>query len=149
MKSILTKIIMLILVITIVNIPNTTYAMDDVIQQGDSFLSSANTTSPIDEDALKSTSDYVYNILFTIAVVLAVAIGMVIGIQFIMGSAAEQAKIKETLVPYVVGVFVVFAAFGIWKIAVNIGNDVSPTPGVSSTHTSLNGEEHGGENGTF
>jgi len=142
MKSILTKILLLVLLITMINIPNTTYAMDDVISQGDSFLEARDDTSPIDEDALKYTSDSVYNILFTIAVVLAVAIGMIIGIQFMMGSVEEQAKVKETLVPYVIGVFIVFASFTIWKIVVNIGNDVSPTPAgtgggssTSVTHT--------------
>lgn len=137
MKNILAKIIVLILLLAMINIPNSTYAMDTVISDGDSFIAAANTTLPIDKDALQTTSNDIYNILFTIAVVLAIAIGMIIGIQFMIGSAAEQAKVKETLVPYVIGVFVVFASFTIWKIAVNIGNDVSPTPeGVVTLETS-------------
>ena len=138
MKSILTKILLLILLITMIYIPNTTYAMGNVISQGEDFLSSRNNTSPINEVSLKETSDYVYNILFTIAVVLAIAIGMIIGIQFVMGSVEEQAKVKETLVPYVIGVFVVFASFTIWKIVINVGDSVSPTPagtGTTSTTT--------------
>ena len=47
---------------------------------------------------------------------------MIIGIQFIVGSVDEKAKIKETLVPYVIGVFIIFSAFGIWKIVMSIGN---------------------------
>jgi len=47
---------------------------------------------------------------------------MIIGIQFIIGSVDEKAKIKETLVPYVIGVFIIFSAFGIWKIVMSIGN---------------------------
>lgn len=127
MKSILIKIIMIILVVVIINIPNTAYAMGDIISQGDSFLDVAGTDSPINEVALKTTSNYIYNVLLTIAIVLAIAIGMIIGIQFMLGSAEEQAKIKETLVPYVIGVFVVFASFTIWKIAVSIGNKVETT----------------------
>jgi len=130
MKSILTKTLILILLFTMINISNSVYAtdMDNVIQEGEGFLASRYNTSPINETALEGTSDYVYNILFTIAVVLAVAIGMIIGIQFITGSVEEQAKVKETLVPYVIGVFIVFASFTIWKIVVEIGDDVSPTP---------------------
>lgn len=126
MKNILGKITILILLMLIIHIclPNMTYAMDNVISGGDGFIAARDNKSPIDEEALKTTSDYIYNILFTIAVVLAVAIGMVIGIQFMLGSAEEQAKVKETLVPYVIGVFVVFASFTIWKIVVNIGNDI-------------------------
>lgn len=110
--------------------------MDDVISQGESFLAARNTDEVIDEQALADTSETIYNILFTIAVVLAIAIGMIIGIQFIMGSVEEQAKVKETLVPYVIGVFVVFAAFTIWKIAIELGNDFSPTPAATGGGTS-------------
>ena len=136
MKSILTKILILILLFTVINISNNVCAMDDVIQDAEGFLGSRDDTSPIDEDALEDTSDYVYNILFTIAVVLAVAIGMIIGIQFITGSVEEQAKVKETLIPYVIGVFIVFASFTIWKIVVGIGDDVSPTPAATGTTSS-------------
>ncbi len=70
--------------------------------------------NPIDEKALKNTSSYIYNVLFTIAVVLAFVIGMIIGIQFIIGSVDEKAKIKETLVPYVIGVFI--KSLSIWNL---------------------------------
>ena len=143
--------------------------MDNIIGGGDSFLAAAGNTSVIDEQELSKTSNDIYNILFTIAVVLAFAIGMVIGIQFIIGGVAEQAKIKETLVPYVIGVFIVLAALTIWKIAVNIGNDVAPVPtrnetnidnddeanadndseSGSTTHTSSSNREHGGSGGGF
>ena len=92
----------------------------------------------LDQEKLKSTSETIYNILFAIALVLAVGVGLVIGIQFIFGSVEEQAKVKETLVPYIIGVVIIFSAFTIWKIAVEIGNDVAPTPEASgsSNHTS-------------
>ena len=120
-------IIILIILLALTYLSNKTYAMDNIIGGGDSFLAAAGNTSVIDEQELSKTSNDIYNILFTIAVVLAFAIGMVIGIQFIIGGVAEQAKIKETLVPYVIGVFIVFAAFTIWKIAVNIGNSIENT----------------------
>ena len=120
-------IIILIILLALTYLSNKTYAMDNIISGGDSFIDAAGNTSVIDEQELSETSNYIYNILFTIAVVLAFAIGMVIGIQFIIGGVAEQAKIKETLVPYVIGVFIVFAAFTIWKIAVNIGNSIENT----------------------
>lgn len=126
----LKKVIIIMLAIIAISsyISNEAYAMDNVRGSGDSFLAAADSTPVIDEGKLGETSKYIYNILFTIAVVLAFAIGMVIGIQFILGSAEEQAKVKETLVPYVIGVFIVFASFTIWKIVVGIGNEVAPTP---------------------
>lgn len=150
-------IIILISMLTLVYLSNTIYAVDNVISSAEGFLGAANATSPIDEGELSKTSNYIYNILFTIAVVLAVAIGMVIGIQFMLGSAEEQAKVKETLVPYVIGVFIVFASFTIWKIVVNIGNEVAPTPegtdtryvNGSTVHNSSSGATHGGSGGKF
>ena len=133
MKRILIKtfiVIILLSIFSIFIIPNNkSYAsIEDVVSQGDSFLQSRNTSSPINTDALERTSTNIYNILFTIAVILAFAVGMIIGIQFIMGSVDEKAKIKETLIPYIIGVFIIFSAFTIWKIAVSIGNEIAPTP---------------------
>lgn len=131
MRSLLMKFCLIVIVTLILGTTfnTSTYAstMSDFIQQGDEFLTKKDSNEVIDVDALEKTSTTIYNILFSIAVVLAVAVGMIIGIQFMLGSVDEKAKIKETLVPYVIGVFVVFAAFGIWKIVVNIGNQVAPT----------------------
>ena len=123
--------VFLIMITVITYLPNIAFAkdsMDEVISDGKSFLASSDGGKAINEDKLSEASKTIYNVLFTIAVVLAVAVGMVIGIKFIISSADEKAQIKETLVPYVIGVFVVFSAFGIWKIAVGLGEKVSPTP---------------------
>ncbi len=131
MKKRLTKILIILIVFTmisIINLNTTSYAgsVDNIFAQGENFLNKGDDPSTvIDIGQTRETSNNIYNILFAIGVVLSVAIGMVIGIQFIMGSVDEKAKIKETLVPYVVGVFVIFSAFTIWKIVVSIGNDVT------------------------
>mgnify|MGYP004656908333 FL=1 len=126
MKNKLTKNLFIIILVTLVLcafLPNKIYAVDNIISSGKDFVNKGEEQdNPIDEEALRDTSSYIYNVLFTIAVVLAFVIGMIIGIQFIMGSVDEKAKIKETLVPYVIGVFIIFSAFGIWKIIMSIGN---------------------------
>lgn len=133
MKHVLEKSVILIILVMLIctGLTNKTYAMDNAIASGDSFIKIGedenNKNSAIDTDALKTTSNNVYNILFTIGVVIAVAVGLIIGIQFMIASVDEKAKIKETLVPYVIGVFIVAAAFGIWKIAVRIGNSLNYT----------------------
>ena len=77
-------------------------------------------TNQVNESGLKNVSDLIYNILLAAAIVLAVILGIVIGIQLMTASIEEKAKVKEFLMAYVVGCIVVFGAFGIWKIAVNI-----------------------------
>lgn len=133
MKHTLEKSIILIILVILmfIGLSNQTYAMDNTIAAGDSFIQIGekenNNNSAIDAEALRKTSNNIYNILFTIGIVIAVAVGLIIGIQFMIASIDEKAKIKETLVPYVIGVFIIFAAFGIWKIAVQIGNSLNYT----------------------
>lgn len=125
MKSICKRIIILSLIFFMIFITfqaNKTYAIDNIMSSGKDFLDSADRDTPLDESKLGETSNYIYNILFVIAVVIAFAIGIIIGIQFIVGTVDDKAKVKETLVPYIIGVIVIFGAFGIWKFAMNVGN---------------------------
>ena len=43
-------------------------------------------------------------------VVIAVIILMVLGIKYMMGSAEEKAEYKKTMIPYLVGAILIFAA---------------------------------------
>ena len=38
-----------------------------------------------------------------------------------LGSVDEKAQVKDAIVPFVIGCMVVFGAFGIWRIFINIG----------------------------
>lgn len=73
-----------------------------------------------DKTGLKSISDVVYNTLLAVGMVAAVAVGIFLGIKIMMASTEEQATYKEMLIPYFIGCIVIFGAFGIWKIVVNI-----------------------------
>ena len=130
MKKVIISLIMFIMII-FVCVSSEIYATWDITSDGDSFISIGKqgyeNNKPLDEGALQITSKEIYNLLFTIAVVLAFGVGLVIGIQFITGSVDEKAKIKETLVPYVVGCIVIFSAFTIWKIVMELGNSVEGT----------------------
>lgn len=92
---------------------------DDIIRGAQSFLK-AEQNSTIKETELKNTSDYIFNLLLAIALIVAVIVGIILGMRFMVASVEEKAKIKETLIPYVVGCVVVFGAFAIWKLAVDV-----------------------------
>ena len=81
--------------------------------------------SAIDTTEVKNQSNKIYNLLLALGIVLAVLIGAVLGIKYMLGGIEEQAKIKETLIPYIVGCVVIFGAFGIWKLAVSIMTEVT------------------------
>ena len=124
-----TKILMIILIVVIsviflnINVVQAS-GISDVISGGDSFLQSASGTT-IDEDKLKSSSEMIYNMLLVLGICIAVIVAAILGIKFMIGSMEEKAQVKEALIPFVVGCVVIFGAFGIWKIFVTIGNDVS------------------------
>ncbi len=113
-------ILQVLLCITIIFIPTTVKAdfLSDVIDQADDFVNTGENSKTIamDETGMKSVSDDIYNILLTIGIVTAVIIGAFLGVQFIIASAEEKAKVKEALVPYLIGCIVVFGAFSIWKV---------------------------------
>lgn len=37
-----------------------------------------------------------------------------------VGSVEQKAKVKDSLLPYIIGCIVIFGAFGIWKLVLTI-----------------------------
>lgn len=99
---------------------------DEVINEANSFLNIGQEgKGTIEGDVLSAASSTIYNILLAIATVVAVIVGAILGIQFMMASAEDKAKVKESLLPFVVGCVVVFGSFGIWKLLVIFGQNIT------------------------
>ncbi len=96
--------------------------LDNIVSDGDSFISAGKMKADgnISEEELKGFSSTIYSVLLIIGTILAIIVGLILGIKFIAGSVEEQADVKKMLVPYVIGVVVVFGAFTIWKLLVDI-----------------------------
>lgn len=97
--------------------------LDDIFSKGDKWTGKGKVM--VDEENLEETSTDIFNILFYIGMALALIIGMILGIQFMMASMEDKAKIKEAMIPYVIGCAIVFGGFGIWKITVMVLNNLS------------------------
>ena len=123
MKSICKKILFIITILMLLfSINSKVFALGDVISGGKDFLDAADSSKQtINPEEMNNLSDTLSSILLSVGIVIAVIIATILGIQFMMGGAEGQAKVKEMLVPFVVGCVVVFGAFGIWKIALSIG----------------------------
>lgn len=117
------KIIFIIFIILMFSFNSFAYADNDIIGRADRFLNDA--YSPPSSDGMKSAIQEVAGILMGIAVVLIVIVGAVLGIQFMLGGAEEQAKIKQSLIPYIIGSTVVFGATGIFNIVVRFLNQAT------------------------
>ena len=95
--------------------------LDDILTSANEFVQGQDTsTEAIDDEVLQNLSSTFYNILFAIGVAATVIVGMIIGIKYMMGSTEEKADYKQMLLPYFIGCVVVYGAFGIWKIVIEI-----------------------------
>ncbi len=88
---------------------------DDFVNKG-----KADADNTLDMEALNNASDLVYNTLLILGTCIAVIIAVVLGIQFITGSVEQKVKVKESLIPFVIGCVVIFGAFGIWRLVIVI-----------------------------
>lgn len=113
----ITSIICIFFVILSV-FPNEIFA-DSWVSSAENFLKAGQEDIGIDNGQLIGASNDIYNTLTSVGMIISVIVGVILGIQFMMASAEDKAKVKEALIPYLVGCVVIFGAFGIWKIVIN------------------------------
>lgn len=119
-KRIFFKIILSIFfIVLIVNSPTKIKAgfWDDIFGQGQDFIQKGNKGIESEGD-IKVTNAEIFKILSTIGMVTTVVVGGILGIKFMLASAEDKAKIKESMMPYVLGGIVIFGAFSIWRLVV-------------------------------
>lgn len=128
MKSKMGKLTLIVIVLIILfSISTNVYAFSQIIEEGKNFIGTGENVdsniinSGTMQTELQNTSSYIYNLLLTAGIIISVIVATILGIQFMIGGAEGQAKVKEMLVPFVVGCIIVFGAFGFWKIAITIG----------------------------
>lgn len=123
-KKIQFVVIILVFIIYIFSLNNITYAslFSNVINGGDNFTNAADLSVTVDQDKLKDTSNDIYNMLLTIAIVTSIVVGMIIGIKLMTTEAENKAEAKKSLIVFFVGCVIVFGAFGIWKALVTFLN---------------------------
>ena len=113
-----------LIVLVIINVlfsvfTNFSYGNDDWVGKADGFLEKAENSMGLNKEVLRSASSDIYNIFTSVGMVLSVIVGIALGIIYMMSSAVNKAEVKEKLIPFLIGSFVIFEAFGIWKIAIN------------------------------
>lgn len=98
------------------------FTLDDVIDNGNSFLEIQNSGLAVApaETGLENLSNTVSGILLTIALVVTLISAVVMGINFVVQSVEDKAKIKESMIPWIIGIFISFGAYAIWKITMSI-----------------------------
>lgn len=127
MKNKMIKKVLLILVmaILIINIPLYSKAdnpFDNILNAGNDFISEGqqSTAIGIESSRMEPLSNFISNTLLVIAVGVTLITAAMMAINFTIQSMEEKAKIKEAMVPWIIGIFVTFGAYGIWRITMTV-----------------------------
>ena len=85
--------------------------------------SSINGSSKVNTGSISTIGNNIVKILQTVGVVLSVIILIVLGIKYMMGSAEEKAEYKKSMMPYVIGAALIFAASALAQVIYNFFSD--------------------------
>ena len=121
-KKLLINIMVIFIILFNLFIPNA-YAgpLQDIMNKAEGFVNNGeNGGNVINNDALKEGSNTLYNVLLVIGIAVTFIWGIVLGIQFITGSLGEKADVKKNLIVYVIGCIIIFGAFGIWRLLLQL-----------------------------
>ena len=121
-KKLLINVMAIFIIVFNLFIPNA-YAgpLQDIMNRAEGFVNNGeNGGNVINNDALKEGSHTLYNVLLVIGIAVAFIWGIVLGIQFITGSLGEKADVKKNLIVYIIGCIIIFGAFGIWKLLLQL-----------------------------
>ena len=121
-KKLLINIMVIFIILFNLFIPNA-YAgpLQGIVDNAQNFVNNGeNGGNVINNNALKEGSNTLYNVLLIIGIAVAFIWGIVLGIQFVTGSLGEKADVQKNLIVYVIGCIIIFGAFGIWRLLLQL-----------------------------
>lgn len=117
--------VLLIVIISIFSYNNYSYAIGAEMDKSDDFINvGKGGETPINQPLVNDISSVLYSTITGIGMIIAFGIGAMLGIKYMTEGAEGKAKVKETFIPYVLGVGVLFGSFTIWKIAINLTKNI-------------------------
>lgn len=81
-------------------------------------------TNPTDTKQLTDLGGSIIGVVRTVGVLIAVVVLLILGIKYMMGSAEEKADYKKSMIPYIVGAVLVFAASAISGIIFDLAKGI-------------------------
>ena len=125
MKKIIVSIILFTTIVLSGQVSMAINGLDDIINRGDNFVNQGDPNNVIVEDNVKDVSEGIFAIVLVIGIIVAIIATIIIGMQFVTASVAEKAQLKEKLIPLLVGAAIIFGAVAIWRLVVNILQDIN------------------------
>ena len=108
---------------------NAATSMESIIKGAKDFTSgdiedSSSLQISVTSDKLQGVSKIINNVLMTVAIISAFISITLMGINLVIQSTEEKAKVKEAMIPFCIGAIISFGAFGIWKLAVTMFSEL-------------------------
>ena len=78
-----------------------------------------------DDSGVANLGGQIVGIIQVVGIVVAVVILLVLGIKYMTGSAQEKAEYKKTMIPYIIGAILIFAASTIVNVISNLATSIN------------------------
>lgn len=123
----LSKIFAVLLILAIAMIAFTTVANATAGDVANIFQKAEE--SNVDTGDMTTVAGNIVNIITWVGIIVAIIVLLVLGIKYMMGSAAEKAEYKKTMIPYLVGAVLIFGASAIVQAVVKMTTMTTGTGG--------------------
>jgi len=110
-KSIKIISILLMVLLVVTTISANVFAVDPETVLTE--LEEKTDTAEVKTEKIETTAGKVIKIMQTVGIIVGVAVLVILGIKFMMGSAEEKAEYKKTFIPLIIGAIVLISAFSL------------------------------------
>lgn len=83
-------------------------------------------TSKVETTGINDFGNKIVGVIQVVGSLISVVVLIILGIKYMMGSAQEKAEYKKTMIPYLIGAVVVFAASNIAGVVFNLSGTFTP-----------------------
>lgn len=116
------KILIVLPLIILILVVNSSVIFSATISTG-SITNSKNLGTADSE--IEKIGTRIFTAVSNVGIVASVVVIAIIGLKYMLGSVDEKAKYKETLMPYLIGAFLIFSASAIGKIVYNLFKNIT------------------------
>ena len=123
MKKTIKLIVLIISVLCIFSLITPKYTFADI--DTSSFNPYDIDKNGVDQNTVTKYTNNVYSILYIVAIVVSVIALMILGLKYIIGSATDKAEYKKTLIPVLIGIFIVACITSILGVIASFGGSIN------------------------
>lgn len=116
-KFLKSRLILIILLAFILFLPTVSMAADPLEDPSEYKPNNFNTG---DANVIVGRANDIITIIVNVGIIASVITLMVLGIKYMVGSVEEKAEYKKSMIPYLIGAILLFAASGIIAIIFNL-----------------------------